>query len=179
MPTIPTTENCQECLKTGVTARLNHDLGAGEYFCANGHRMKEIMAGAPMDDLPPAVPQSQVAQINTVADLLVAQDRLNAVLDRTVADIKSAVGVESQPPSKLPEEEIAQVVSASAGQPPIGLEFHPTSTPLPGGDALVIIKLPEVVVGALRAEAENQGKSWEEFLQEHLTLAIQDRGPAF
>ncbi|MCI0349592.1 MAG: hypothetical protein L0Z53_09230, partial [Acidobacteriales bacterium] len=57
--------------------------------------------------------------------------------------------------------------------------FRPQSVALAGGEALVMLCLPEIAVDALKVEATNQGKDWEAFLQEHLAWCITERGGAF
>lgn len=69
-------------------------------------------------------------------------------------------------------------VQAPMSDRPIA-SFHPTSTALPGGEALVIIRLSESAVDALRVEAENQGRRWEEYFQSQVAYAIEQRGGVF
>lgn len=165
MAIITTTEICRECAEKGVQARLNRDLLSDEYFCAQGHKfhwdpasfsMVALGAGGKQPDATAEAQPPQEAESPMAA----------------VAEAPAALQAQSEALSEL--SEFGQIQNPPAIPETADPVSIPTARQL-GGDAIVSVRIPERHVQALRAEAENQGVAWEQFLQQRFEWSL-DQG---
>lgn len=203
MAIISTTVNCKECEKKDFTARLSRDLTTDEYFCAQGHKFKEsdLNAVSEAQAIAPAAERGTVEETTETAapePLVTKGGALTPVGEMLQKEHEEAVGSmlhswenqineefrsgsgQFEPPPISEQQAANSAVNAEIDKVTSEIGFtsgipHPCSTILPGGDAYVMVRIPERHVQSLTAEAANQEKRWEEFFQERLHWVL-DQG---
>lgn len=186
---------CPRCKAQGKELRLQMELGEVEVFCEEGHRYDSLADAETVLDAVanvPAVPQEApaAAEATTEPSTLESFD-LDALpgepepIPQPVKTeeivVEKPKAVETQQPVRTPAAK--PVEAKKPGPPPPSVaralkKMAPADSVEPrmveGGAMLVTLRIEEEWVSAVKQEAENQGVSVQEHLQNVFTWGMQN-----
>jgi hypothetical protein len=173
---IPYVIACPECIKEGVKdSSISFDTEDNKYVCGAGHETSQdqfdALYNVPSDiapppevpaysELPPDSPLEPEKAKTPEPVQFIPADKVNEVLHTS----KELVD------SKFDDIKVTDILNVNSI---IDSVIKQTSMTVPGGDLLIVVRIPEAYVGAIKAHADSQRMSAYEYFNQVLQEGIQ------